>query len=269
MEKSKPESSPMIEPEKLHLEIARTQVVVLAGGRAKRMGTDLPKCLLEVSGKKLIDWCIESLTKEGFREFVFLLGHKHELVTEHIGDGRRYGIKVRYSVDPPSNSGLGKGKALKYALQNNRIDRSRRSIITFPDDIMLEENVYSRFLSNHIKAVCTDDVFASIILVPGTEYPYGVAKVDSKGRIVKFTEKPLVRKPTSTGTYAFEPKVYEVIEERINLQDPNTVEFESAILPILSKDYRLSSFFIGSNKWLPINTLKEYGQAIKVLARQI
>ena len=256
----------MMDEEKLQAEVAKTEVLVLAGGKAKRMGIDLPKCLLEVSGKKLIDWCIESLTREGFRRFVFLLGHKHELVMEHIGNERKYGIEASYSIDPVTSTGWGKGKALKHALQNGAIDRSRRSIIVFPDDIILENNVYTRFLSNHIEAVHENGILASVILVPGTQYPYGVAKIDSKNRIVEFTEKPFIRKTTSTGIYAFEPQVYEIVERQINLEKRGVVELESTILPLLSKELKFSSFFIESDKWLPINTLKEYEHAMKFLA---
>ena len=212
--------------EQLRSEIAKTQVLVLAGGKAKRMGIDLPKCLLEISGKRLIDICIDSLTREGFRKFTFLLGHMHELVMEHIGDGRKYGIEVTYSIDPVSNMGWGKGKALKHALQSGKVDKSERSIIVFPDDIILDDDVYLRFLSSHIEAVRKHGIFASLILVPGTEYPYGVAKIDSKGRIVKFTEKPLIRKPTSTGIYIFEPQVYEVVEDKVSIEELGAVEIE-------------------------------------------
>jgi NDP-sugar pyrophosphorylase family protein len=254
-----------IDRRELRAEIDNTQVVVLAGGKARRMGIDLPKCLLEVAGKRLIDWCIESLTSEGFKKFVFLLGHRYELVMEHIGDGKRYGIEARYSIDPPSNTGLGKGKALKYALLNNKIDRSRRSIVLFPDDLILEDNVYTRFLSNHIRTVRIHGVVGSLMLVPETEYPYGVAKVDKSGKIVKFIEKPLIRKPVSTGIYAFERSVYAIVEETINLEEPTPLELESTVLPLLSKEQKLGSFFIECDKWLPINTLKDYEKAARLL----
>ena len=246
-------------------EIARTQVLVMAGGKAKRMGIDIPKCLLEVSGRRLIDWCVDSLAEEGFRKFVFLLGHRHALVKEHVSSSN-YPFEVRYSIDPVSNTGLGKGKALKQALENGTIDTSERSIVVFPDDIILENNAYSRFLSSHIEAVHRDGIIASVMLVPGTEYPYGVAKVDNKNRIVSFTEKPFIREPTSTGIYVFEPEVYEIVDETISMEDPKAIELESTILPVLSAERKLSAFFIDGNKWLPINTMKEYERAMKVLA---
>jgi NDP-sugar pyrophosphorylase family protein len=247
-------------------EIKKTQVVVLAGGKAKRMGIDIPKCLLEIGGKTLVDRCIESLVDEGFSDYVFLLGHKYEMVMQHIGDGSRYGINVGYSIDPPNSSGVGKGKAFKHALVSGAVKRDRRSIILFPDDFILEENVYSKFLASHLDAVKKYDVLASSVLVPGTEYPYGVAEVDNNGMIVNFTEKPLVTKPTNVGIYAFAPQVYDMVDAKIKLESLGAVELESTVLPVLAKERKLSSFFIPSNKWLPINTVKEYERAVKILA---
>lgn len=250
-----------------HEEIAKTQIVVMAGGRARRMGIDFPKCLLEISGKKLIDMCIESLLGEGFRNIVFLLGHKHEMVTEHVGNGNKHDAEINFSIDPSSVSGWGKGKAFKYALTTNKIKSSKRSMVIFPDDIILEDRIFSKFLMNHLEAIRKYSISASALLVPGTDYPYGVVDVDSEGLVQKFTEKPFLNKPTSVGVYIFEPDVYSMIQEIINFDDPTPVDLESTIMPRLVAKNKLGSFFIPANKWLPINTMKEYERAIKVFSK--
>jgi len=249
-------------------QISRTQIVVMAGGRAKRMGLDIPKCLLDISGKKLIDLCIEPLAAEGFQDFIFLLGFEHQMVTKYIDDGSRYGgIRAKFSIDPPSVLGWGKGKAFKYALANGTIDRRRRSLVVFPDDLILEEKVHSKFLLHHEEAVKKYGIIASTLLVPGTEYPYGVAEVDRKtGLVVKFTEKPFLDTPTSVGVYLFEPAVYEIIDSKISLQDESPVDLESTIMPEIVGMRKLSSLFIPTSKWMPVNTVKEYERAIKVLS---
>lgn len=246
--------------------VDRTQVVVVAGGKAKRLGMDVPKCLLEISGKKLIDMTIEALAKEGFRDFVLMLGHKADMVIDHVGDGSRYGIKVTYSVDPENAIGWGKGKAFKHALVNSKIDTSKRSLVVFPDDIVLEDRVFSRLLMHHADSMRKNATSATIVLVPGTEYPYGVAEVDGNGIIRKFTEKPLVNVATSIGMYAFEPDTYDIIRDRIDLSHPGPVEFESIVLPHLASESRLASMFIETKNWVPINTVKEYEHAVKVLS---
>jgi NDP-sugar pyrophosphorylase family protein len=246
--------------------VDRTQVIVVAGGKAKRLGMDVPKCLLEISSRKLIDISIEALAKEGFRDFVLMLGHKADMVMDHVGDGSRYGIKVTYSIDPVNAIGWGKGKAFKHALVNNKIDTTKRSLVVFPDDIVTEDRIFSRLLMHHADSMRKNATSATIVLVPGTEYPYGVAEVDGSGIVMKFTEKPQVNVATSIGMYAFEPDTYEIIREHIDLDNPMPVEFESVVLPRLASDQRLASMFIETKNWVPINTLKEYENAIKVLS---
>ncbi|MEM2923339.1 MAG: sugar phosphate nucleotidyltransferase [Candidatus Nitrosocaldus sp.] len=243
------------------------QIALLAGGMGKRLGIDAPKCLLKIGSSTLLDICIEGLIKNGFKddEFILLLGYKHEMVREYVRDGERYGIRVRYSVDPQQNIGWGKGKAFKYALLNNIIDRSKRTLVTFPDDIMLDNGIYARFMQDHLEAVSRHGVYASIALINKVEYPYGTAKLDDSNNIVEFIEKPMLTIPTSIGLYIFEPKVYTIIDEHIDMNSPKAVELESVIFPILAKRGLLHGFIINSNSWLPINTLKEYEKAINVL----
>ncbi len=248
------------------------QVVLLAGGMGKRLGIDAPKCLLKVSdnGKgnvTLLDLCMDKLIRNGFREFVMLLGYKAELVIKHIHAS--YGssnISIRYSVDPEGRVGWGKGKAFKHALLNKSIDSSKRSLVTFPDDVILDDLIYSRFMDAHIRNVSSCS-YATIALVNGVEYPYGVAELDEDGRIAVFKEKPVLNIPTSIGLYAFEPEVYNIIEEVVDLDKDESIELESVVFPKLVEMKKLSSFILDYKYWLPINTLKEYEKALKVLSR--
>ncbi|MEM5879230.1 MAG: NDP-sugar synthase, partial [Candidatus Aenigmatarchaeota archaeon] len=86
----------------LEKEIENTQVLILTGGSGKRMGNpESPKALMKVGGKALIDRCIEFYAKHGFKDFILLVGFMHEKIEEHVGDGSKYGVKVRYCLDPP------------------------------------------------------------------------------------------------------------------------------------------------------------------------
>jgi NDP-sugar pyrophosphorylase family protein len=76
----------------------------------------------------------------------------------------------------------------------------------------------------------------------------------------------MVRLPTSIGMYAFEPEVYDIINEKIDLEDPRPIEFESVVMPHLASEQKLASMFIETKNWVPINTLKEYEHAVKVLS---
>ena len=77
--------------------------MILAAGRGERMRplTDtLPKPLLVAGGKPLIVWQIESLARAGFREIVINAAHLADKLIEAVGDGSRYGVRIRWSREP-------------------------------------------------------------------------------------------------------------------------------------------------------------------------
>jgi len=76
--------------------------MILAAGRGERMRplTDrTPKALLEVAGKRLIDWQLERLRNAGVLTVVINLGWLGDSIIGHVGDGSRYGLEVVYSPE--------------------------------------------------------------------------------------------------------------------------------------------------------------------------
>jgi len=247
--------------EEVRGEVERTQVLVFAGGQAKRMGfIDKPKPLLEVAGKPLIDWCLEYYSRCGFREFVILVGKGGDEIMRHVGDGGRYGIDVRYSRDPEL-PGVGKGKALKHALLTGAVDRERRALVCFPDDLFRDSSLPLRLLLHHLEGVRSRGTLATAVLAWGVEYPYGVGEVDGSGLVKRFVEKPVVEYYTSTGLYMFEPGVFELVVELVDMDSEEPVEFEEAVLPVLAERGELYAFIVPRGTWMPVNTLKELEKA--------
>ena len=78
--------------------------MILAAGRGERMRplTDaMPKPLLPVGGKPLIVWHIERLAAAGFGELVINHAHLGGMIEAALGDGRRWGMQIAYSAEPP------------------------------------------------------------------------------------------------------------------------------------------------------------------------
>ncbi|WP_231117302.1 nucleotidyltransferase family protein [Piscirickettsia salmonis] len=78
------------------------KAMILAAGRGERMRplTDtLPKPLLDVAGKCLIEYRIEALVQAGIRDIVINASYQAERLIEVIGDGQRYGASIEYSVE--------------------------------------------------------------------------------------------------------------------------------------------------------------------------
>ncbi len=79
------------------------KAMILAAGRGERLRplTDTcPKPLIEIGGRALIDWTIERLAAAGFRDLVVNLSWLGEQLRAALGDGRRWGVRLRYSPEP-------------------------------------------------------------------------------------------------------------------------------------------------------------------------
>ena len=80
------------------------QAVILAGGRGTRMRpiTDRrPKPMVPVLGRPFLEYQIEQLRDQGFDRVLLLLGYLPEIVQNHFGDGRDWGVRIEYSVTAP------------------------------------------------------------------------------------------------------------------------------------------------------------------------
>jgi len=88
------------------------RAMILAAGRGERLRplTDrIPKPLLEIGGKPLIEHHISALAEAGFREIVINQGHLGELLPAALGDGGRWGITIHWSDEQPEALETGGG----------------------------------------------------------------------------------------------------------------------------------------------------------------
>jgi NDP-sugar pyrophosphorylase family protein len=91
------------------------QVVILAGGLATRLGElteGRPKSMLKIQGKPFLEYQLELLRRAGIENVVLCLGHLGEQIERYFGDGNRFGLSLRYSIEDKS---LGTAGALRNA----------------------------------------------------------------------------------------------------------------------------------------------------------
>ena len=92
-------------------------VAILSGGVAARLRpiTDrIPKSLVEVAGRPFAEHQVEVLAKSGLIDIVFLVSHLGDMIRQALGDGSRWGVRLRYVFDGPSR--LRTGGAIRRAL---------------------------------------------------------------------------------------------------------------------------------------------------------
>ncbi len=90
--------------------------MILAAGSGTRLHpltNSLPKCTLPVAGKPCLEWIVERLVCANIRELVINLHRHADAVVAHFGDGKRYGVSIRYSLEEQL---LGTAGAIRRAL---------------------------------------------------------------------------------------------------------------------------------------------------------
>ena len=128
--------------------------MILAAGRGERMRplTDTtPKPLLQVGGKALIHYHLEALSGAGFDEVVINHAHLGEMIEAELGDGGRWGLRIRYSPEP--EGALETGGGIFNALH------------LLGDDLFLVVNgdIWSDY--DFTRAVCAEDMQAHMVMV--------------------------------------------------------------------------------------------------------
>ena len=86
------------------------KTVIMAGGRGTRISAlfpDIPKPLIPIGGKPVLEWELMSLRDQGFTDIILTVSHMHEKIREYFGDGSRLGISLDYFVEetPLGNAG--------------------------------------------------------------------------------------------------------------------------------------------------------------------
>lgn len=89
--------------------------VIMAGGKGTRLSSltkdEIPKPMMPVCGKPILQWQIDCMKKNGIIDILIIIGHLGEKITEYFGDGKNFGVSIRYIVE---QTPLGTGGALGF-----------------------------------------------------------------------------------------------------------------------------------------------------------
>ncbi len=182
------------------------KAVVLAGGegtRLKPLTQRRPKPLIPIAGRPCIDFVIRSLTASGFREIVITTAYMSDRLIQSIGDGLDYNASILYSFEgnPAGTAGAVRRVA-------NFIGET---FVVAMGDVVADVDFRAMYEFHRERGGV-----ATIALTRVTDpTQYGIAAVDSRGRIMKFKEKPSREEAFSdlanAGIYVLEPEVLELI----------------------------------------------------------
>ena len=226
------------------------KVVILAGGFGKRLRPltlDKPKPLVEVAGRPIIEWQILHFKSLGYRDFVVLAGYRWEKLVEHLGSGRRLGVRIAYVVE---DEPLGTGGAIKNA-EHLLADEDYFFVVN--GDVVT--NLDARRLPERL-AESQGSLVGAIALVP-LRSPYGIVEVDNSGLIERFVEKPTLDYWINAGVYALTPEVFRWLPEKGDIERHG--------FPQLASQKRLAGVGFRDAYWRSIDTVKDVEEATRQL----
>jgi len=188
------------------------KAMVLAAGQGTRLRPiteRVPKALVPLAGRPMIDYALSLLRHYGIYEIVINLHHFGAQIERYLGNGSQLGLHVRYSHEPElldTGGGLLKAKPF---LQDG-------SFIVINTDALIDVNL-SELISFHKARNST----ATLVLRPDPEADrYGSMDVDGAGRIQRFLDTEIKPKPAGpvrklmfTGVQLLEPKIFDYMED--------------------------------------------------------
>lgn len=172
--------------------------VVMAGGKGTRLGAltrDVPKPLMKVAGRAILEWIILGLVGDGIRTIYVSVNHRADQVIEAIGDGSALGCEITYlreSADKP----LGTSGSLTLIEE-----LPAEPLIVMNGDLMVEFDA-SLLLERHKAsgAAVTIGVRTYVHSVP-----FGVVDIDAAGTVTSIVEKPDLQANINAAVYCVNP----------------------------------------------------------------
>ena len=217
------------------------QAVVMVGGKGTRLlplTETRPKIILPVADRPCLWYLLRSLARAGIEEVILACGYKSEQMRETIGDGSDLGLSIIYSYE---DEPLGTGGAMK--LVEGRLDDV---FVVANGDVFASIDVASE-----IRAHTESGASVTIALTP-VENPceFGIARVQSDGRITEFREKP---KPEEVFSNLINAGVYVLNRSVLGYIPEGTFyDFSKELVPKLLEDgHRIQGFQI-SGIWMDV-----------------
>jgi NDP-mannose synthase len=225
------------------------KAVILAGGKGSRLApytTVLPKPLLPVGDRAILDVVVRQLEHHGFTDLTFAVGYLAHLIRAVFGDGSNHGVSIEYHEE---RQPLGTAGALA------TVDRLGETFLAMNGDVLTALD-YAQLYRLHKEAgnILTIATHRRVVRTD-----YGVIHEDGMvgetRRVIGYEEKPEIPYTVSMGVYMVEPAVLDYIERDTYLDVPDLV------LRLLEADQQVASYLF-DGYWLDIGRHDDYEKAI-------
>jgi len=225
-------------------------VVIMAGGEGARLKPFtyiLPKPLIPLNDKTVIEKILDSFTDSGFCNFFLTVNYKGKILTAFFEE-----LEPDYSISfIEEQTPLGTAGSL-YMLK----EELQSTFLLTNCDVILNLD-HGDLIDFHHKNNCEITLVAS---AKKLTIPYGACEIDKQGFLSKITEKPSLDYLINTGLYVLEPSALKQIP------DGEFFHMTDLIAKVKSKGKRVGVFPIEDDAWIDIGQWEEYKSALKRLS---
>lgn len=235
--------------------------MILAAGQGTRvrpLTRDMPKPMVPILGKPVMEYLIEHLALHGVTEIMVNVAYHYQKIEEYFGDGSRWGVEIGYSYEGVCDHGDILPRPMGSAGGMRRIQDFSgffdATTLVLCADALIDLDITAALKEHKAKGA-----IASVVAleVPRQDVQsYGMVVADADGRIDSFQEKPRPEETkstlASTGIYIFEPEVLTIVP-------PDVVyDIGSQLFPTLVAEKR--PFYVQNRvfNWIDIGRVSDY-----------
>ena len=241
------------------------KALILAAGRGTRVQPlthTLPKPMIPIVHKPVMELLVDQLRQHGFDEIVVNTSYLAPQIEGYFGDGHRFGVQMAYSFEGYERDGalvdqpVGSAGAMQKIQTHSRFFDDTFLVVCGDAVVDLDLGALLRFHRER-RSVAT---IALKRLPPDQLSHYGVAVVDDAGRVLEFQEKPAPGTARSdlanTGIYLFDPSIFNFIPT------DRVYDIGGELLPALARAGAAIHGVELPFRWLDIGRLEDYYRVV-------
>ena len=219
------------------------KIVIMAGGKGMRLRPlteNVPKPMLKVGNKPILQIILEKFKKSGFDDFILCVNYKSKLIKDHFGDGKHFGVNIEYINEKKR---MGTAGALSLFKK-----KPLEPFFVVNGDLLTNLD-YEKMLDFHndhrsIATMCVAEY--------NIESPYGEVILNNEN-ITSIEEKPTHKVFVNAGIYILDPKCIDLIPKQF-------YDMPSLFKKLITKKNKIISFPLGEY-WLDIGRLNDFKKA--------
>ncbi len=219
-------------------------VVLMAGGLGTRLSPltdEVPKPLLKVGSRPILETIISTFIKQGFLKFYLSVNYKADMIIDYFGDGSQFGAEIKYIYE---NKRMGTAGALSLLPE-----KPKKPIIVMNGDLLTKVD-FSLLMNFHdqnhsLGTMCVREFDYQI--------PYGVVKLNEQ-KLIGIEEKPIQKSFVSAGIYVLSPGALDFVPADEFYDMPKLFE------KLIDKNKSTCVFPI-REYWLDIGRTEDYNRA--------